>query len=319
MSDHRFDVCIVGAGAVGLLLAALLSETKRVALFVKKGRYDELVNAQPRVSGHIVRSARNLSIFSETRDLSADSYWLCVKSHSLHDAVAELGPIVRRDRASVVCASNGFAIHEELTALLPGTPLIRLLCGFGAKLVGPAETLLAGPMSAVCSSGTESEKERAQTAALLLGIGCDCVEDDDPRRAEWRKALVNVPVNTICSILDTENGALLTHPDLRATAERMIEEVLAAAEKDGRPLRVLATDVIESVRAHAANINSTLADIRAHKPTESAAIVGRIVSAALALGTDIRITAALYSVLEARERLAGCGRGDQSPISLERR
>ncbi len=70
-------------------------------------------------------------------------------------------------------------------------------------------------------------------AETLQRAGIPTTFSTNPIQSEWEKALWNITVNGLCSIVNTHNGAILDHPELREIAENILEEAVAVAKNEG--------------------------------------------------------------------------------------
>lgn len=280
MKSER-ELCVIGGGALGLTISIKLSHLLPVCLVVKPGQESSRSRENLAITGHEQASAGRLRVATGA-SAAASSYWLCVKAA---DIVGAIGALPATSREPVVLAGNGLGVFEEVRKLLPpARPLIRLVCNFGAALQPDGSVRLAGALAAVCASLEDHAAARDQIAELMSRFPAAVETSSNPLAAEWGKALVNVPVNSLCTLADAPNGAILDRPELREQAIELMKEVRLAASASGIELGEDYGQVLEGIRAHASNINSTLSDIRAGRPTETEFILGRVVEKARSVG-----------------------------------
>ena len=92
----------------------------------------------------------------------------------------------------------------------------------------------------------------------------------DMRRRLWRKFAVNCAVNALTVLHDCRNGELLTRPAATAELTALCEEIATVLEALPRAPAIgpLWPQVVSVLEASAANVSSTLQDVRAGRPTE---------------------------------------------------
>jgi len=86
----------------------------------------------------------------------------------------------------------------------------------------------------------------------------------------WRKAIINCAFNSICPLLEADNGIFHRNTEALAIARRVVEECSLVANKKGIPINT--DDVIQNLllisKSSDGQLISTLQDIRAGQPTE---------------------------------------------------
>ncbi len=102
----------------------------------------------------------------------------------------------------------------------------------------------------------------------------------------WKKAIINSVFNSVCPLLETDNGVFHREPAALAIARRIITECVAVARASGIPLRP--EEVEESLllisTASDGQLISTLQDIRNGRRTEIETLNVELVRIAETLG-----------------------------------
>ena len=113
----------------------------------------------------------------------------------------------------------------------------------------------------------------------------------DIRPVIWRKAIVNCVFNSVCPLLEADNGLLHRNVEARVLARRIIAECTAVAVAKGISIRE--EEVEESLlrisRSSEGQFISTLQDIRSHRPVEMDSLNFEIVRVAQSLGLGDRV------------------------------
>ena len=90
----------------------------------------------------------------------------------------------------------------------------------------------------------------------------------------WKKAIVNSVFNSVCPLLETDNGIFHRNPQALQIAESLVAECLCVAKEQGVNLNQ--AEVMDSLllisRSSDGHFISTLQDIRNHRPTEIATL-----------------------------------------------
>ncbi len=107
----------------------------------------------------------------------------------------------------------------------------------------------------------------------------------------WKKAIVNCVFNSVCPLLEADNGVFRRDPAALAIAQRVIGECVAVARESGIALSV--AEVTESLllisKASEGQFISTLQDIRNRRRTEIDTLNFEIVRIAQRLGMGDRV------------------------------
>jgi 2-dehydropantoate 2-reductase len=300
-------IFIVGPGAVGLSLGILTSARYPVTFVATERRARELYAQPLAVCGALDRKITAGTIPVTTanslpRELKRAQFWITVKAHDLRSALQSISPAV--DSSSIVVLfPNGLAIDAEARDILPkGTQIIRALPSFGVYLDTSTNAVLAGgPRVALAADASKAPALKA-LGELLTGVGVTVSTEHDVQVAEWRKARVNMIVNTLCSLSGDINGALRHKKALRRHLRNLLGEIGEVANAAAISLEPLSEDELLSlIEPHASNRNSMLVDLQARRGTEIAAISGRFLATAKNYGIPTPLSRALFYSIQALE------------------
>jgi 2-dehydropantoate 2-reductase len=263
-------VYILGTGAIGLPLAAYLTHAGRSAVAVRTSQ-----------SG-VPRSQISVSVQNDSSRITAD-----LETVSL----SELG---RFDGIVVVTAKAhaNRAIALELQRKAPTSPVVLLQNGVGVErafleagfenvyrcvlyvtsqaTASPLEfntrPITASPIGAVNGSAAGLE-------ACVRSLHTDHLpfrSEADIKREVWKKAIINAAFNSICPLLEVDNGVFARDDAALGLAREVVAECVTLTRRLGLTLE------IEEIMAQLTRISqgsdgqfiSTLQDIRAGRPTE---------------------------------------------------
>ena len=300
-------VFILGGGALGLRFA-LQCKSVAPTLVLREGAAETAVIRSIDSSGAQLDEAevrsRNLSSIT---DFPAGAHiFLCMKVYALRGVLEQLRPRLLGSETVVLC-QNGLGVGEMAAEILPSHLLVRLLARFGALRVSPGVVRPSGP-AAVTVTGfhesLESLRRTEELKGLLTALGVEVLGAISPLAAEWQKTTVNIITNSVASILNGPNGVVLDNPEVWKIAVSLLEECRSVAAKDGVALgeEFSPDELRNQIERYRDNTNSTLADLRAGRPTEIPWLIGAMVKRAGPAGVDVPVARTLLGLLEGLQR-----------------
>ena len=269
---------VLGAGGIGLLLEYLLVKNGCAAQLIarshsKNSFFDGKLTVEGAIDDKVSIVCRTLEEIE--RFSKDDIIFVTVKASDTKGLLAQLKDKVEEGAIIVLC-QNGIGIFEESKDLIAQATSLRLNCWMGAARTELNVVKLAGTFKFDLSGFDKDALQKVAEVLKLTGIRVDV--GDAPLLAEWQKALWNIAVNGLCSIVDRENGAILEHSELKTIAEGLLEEARRVAKLDGVELSDEdLKQVFKSLETTRANVNATLQDLRAGKHTEVDYLNGAVV------------------------------------------
>jgi len=303
-------IVIVGAGAVGSLLGASLTEGGNSVLLV--GRPDHV--AAIRAHGLTVSGPRPRVVPLEAAPdvppgTDCDVVMITTKTFDLARASTELAHAL--SARPTLLLQNGLGVVPLAKRALaeggwpdPAPYLVQGLNSIPATWVGPGEVRETGLGEILLP--VPGEAGPAAGAARLFRMvldGAKVAVEAVPEfeREVWRKVLLNAAINPVTAARGVTNGELLKEP-LRTEALRLLGEALAVARSAGFDFtsEEVTRDFERVARATADNRSSMLQDIDRGRPTEIDAISGEILREATRYGLDLPGTRAIVAEVAAR-------------------
>ncbi|HEV8595614.1 MAG TPA: ketopantoate reductase family protein [Thermoplasmata archaeon] len=271
-------ILVFGAGAIGSLLAGLLSRENEVTMVARKPHVDAVNRQGLRISGLTTLLAWPTAA-ADAPSTEFDVVFVATKAYDTTAAVEALRAFWRH--SVFVTLQNGLGNAETLAAKTD-----RVIAGtttHGVTFVAPGEIVHAGAGDTMIGpwKGVKS-KDADLIARMLTASGIATSVTDDVRQELWGKALVNAAINPLTAVLRRSNGELVRNDDLRALAERIVREGTVAAAHAGVVLDADATvrRALDVAHRTAENRSSMLQDIEHGHRTEVEAITGAILRAA---------------------------------------
>lgn len=285
-------ILILGAGALGSLLGARLSQADRVRIsLLTTDRQHVLAIRQDGLTVEELDGSTRcyrLPAFDapHTLEEAPDLVLVSVKTHSIEGA---LSSVVDRCHAATLFLTlqNGIGNWERIARLVGEGSVLVGTTAQGATLLAPGRirhggngpTYLGepdGPPSPRVLAVVEKFRQAGLTAESREGMA----------QLIWEKLHVNVGINAITALTGIRNGFIAAMPVARELCRAAVEEAMRVARAKGF---VMPEDMVERVlaiaQATAVNRSSMGQDVDHRKRTEIDAINGAIV----ALGEQLHL------------------------------
>lgn len=283
---------ILGAGSIGLLLAARLSAVvpvtlirrpgnwpRRVALDLRDGEQRQTVEVAQATAGELGR---------------VDRLIVCTKAYDALPAVRQLGGRLTTDTA-LLLMQNGMGSQDAIAAAYPRLSVYAASSTEGAYRLGPDSVVHAG--RGITRIGRLHGGE-TDWVSLFRAAGLACEPAEPIRWHLANKLRVNALINPLTVLYDCRNGELLERPDALAGMRRLGAEADAVLAAAGYHFADSAFDQAADVaRRTAANVSSMLQDARAGRQLELEAITGYLLALADRAGISANEHRALYGRL----------------------
>lgn len=318
-------ITVVGAGAMGTLVAARLSNTvapdagggapyehpTRVVLYGRPGEHLDTV-ARDGVSLTERDGTTNpvkLHATSDAAEVEGSDLVIClVKAWASGESVAPLKSYLTRDTI-VLTLQNGLGNAAQLrSALLHEGVRPHVWLGVttqAAIRTGPgAITHTGSGITVIGRKSSEVNPRLRQVAATLTNGSWQTSAVDDIHRWVWRKLAVNAAINPVTALAGVPNRAIRENGELQKAARIIASEVAAVATARGISLdtKELIAAVNDVAGATGDNRSSMLVDLESGMRTEIDAINGAIVSEARRHGIPVPANQLMTALVHARER-----------------
>lgn len=220
-------IAVVGPGAIGATVAALLYEAGRPVLLCGRTARTS-IEVRPEDREPIVVPG---PVHTEPADVDGpvDVVLLAVKDTQNEAAAPWLGRLC--DDRTVVCAlQNGVEQTERVGRFCPGVTVVPAAVWVSAEVEPPGWVRVRTEARLVLP-----DTDAAAMLARALGtphLGVEC--DPDFRTAAWRKLLVNAVVGLM--VLTGRRSGMFRRDDIAALGRRYLAECLAVARADGAGL-----------------------------------------------------------------------------------
>jgi 2-dehydropantoate 2-reductase len=314
-------VCIVGAGAIGGLLAARLAiASEEVSLFARGAtlaavRADGLTLVEPDGAAVVAPAIAASDDFDQLGQ--QDVVVLSLKAHQIADLAGRLEALFD-ERTVVVPVQNGvpwwffqklpgpFEGHRlasldpdgTIERHIPAERVIGCIAYPAAERDSPAVIrLVEGDRFPVGELDGARTERVAAVAGALTNAGFTSRVLTDIRSHLWVKAWGNLAFNPISALTGATLADICGWPATRALAATMMREAGAVAEALGLRLRISVEQRIEGAEKVGAHKTSMLQDVEAGRALEIAPLVGAFVELGQLTGTPMPATETVHALV----------------------
>ena len=314
-------ICVIGAGAIGGLMAAKLALAGNDVSVVDQGAHLKAIRDKGLKliwedgSEHVAQ----VKAYEKCADAGPqDLVVLGLKAHYLEQVAKELGPLLGPD-TMILTVQNGIPwwYFQKLGGPHGGKPLESLdpdgtLTKYidADRLIGcvvyPAAGVEApgvihhvegdrfpiGELDGTLSARVEKLKE------TLEGAGFRSRVLDDIRSEIWLKAWGNLSFNPISALTHATLVDICQFPETRLLAHHMMEEAQVVAEKLGITFRHTIEKRIAGAEGVGAHKTSMLQDVESGRSLETEALIGAVLELAKLTETPCPHTFAVYACVK---------------------
>jgi 2-dehydropantoate 2-reductase len=327
-------ITIVGAGAMGSLLAARLISAGEGSTPDNPESDIEHVLLYGRPSAHLDRirshgltlterdgtnNTWRIPVSSDPADVAgSDLVIVLVKAWASAEAVAPLKTRLTRD-AVVLTLQNGLGNASAIrTALLNEGVRPHVWLGVttqAAIRTAPGEvTHTGGGTTVIGRRSSHANTQLKEIATTLTAANWQTFPIDDIHRWVWRKLAVNAAINPLTALAGVPNSEIMNDSALHTSAIALASEVVAVAQAHGVAIKkeLVLASVDEVARETGSNRSSMLVDLEHGARTEIDAINGAVLSEATRVGIRVPANQLVTALIRARE-----GRASTIATSVE--
>ena len=267
------DVNIIGAGALGNLLATKLSKQHNVKLIVKSNHTD-LIEKQEILFRDIQGNITKTNVKVKTKVENCDLIILCVKSYDAQALVQEFSNL---DTHILLC-QNGLKTLNYALQNIDETRLSYLVTGNGISKIKAGISEHKGLGFTYLGNITKIRSELLDNISeTLTEQDIDCSVVPNIEDYVWLKAIINSAINPIATLAEVKNGKL-RNPELNDEVKSLCEESSNIATSNGIRLPLDPWEEINKIIEKTAdNKCSMLQDLENNQQTEIDAINGELI------------------------------------------
>lgn len=313
-------ICVIGAGAIGGLLAARLADAGEDVSVIARGAHLAAI----RTSGlRLIESGREIVATVKASDKIADTgeqdlVILCTKAHQLAGVVRDV-PRLCGARTSVLTAQNGIpwwyffkhgGLHEgtRLESVDPGgiiadhLPIDRVV----GSVVYPAAAVerpgvirhIEGARISLAEIDGKTTERIEQISAAFARAGFKAPIASDIRAEIWTKLWGNATFNPISALTHATLEEICRFGLTRTLAEDAMREIKAIGETLGIRFRIQLDQRIGGAEAVGSHKTSMLQDVESGRALESDALLGSVIEIGRIVGVPSPHLDSLYALVK---------------------
>ncbi|MBU9812076.1 oxidoreductase [Rahnella perminowiae] len=290
MSDHP-AIALIGPGAIGTTIAAVLHEVNRTPLLCGRTAHPELILRHD--DGEIVVPGPVLNNPS-TVTRPFDLVFVAVKTTQVADSAGWLTTLC--DENTVVCAlQNGVEQKTLLEPYVNGATVLPSVVWFPAQREPDASVRLRAKPRLTLPDVPKAKR----IAEALSGTRCAVELSSDFLTIAWRKLLQNAVAGLM--VLANRRAGMFSRGDITQLALAYLQECLTVARAEGAVLSdTVPQEIVEGFHRAPADLGtSILADRQANRPLEWDIRNGVVQRYGLARGLPTPISDILVPLLAA--------------------
>ncbi len=295
-------ITIIGAGAMGCLFGALLTEQENdVQLIdVRKEQIDTLNEQGLTILREGEKRVVQVRATTDLTEISETELAIIFVKHAQTAAAAQVAACLLGQKGYALTLQNGMGNAEIIADILGEN---RVLCGTtaqGAMALGPGKIQHSGVGDTIIGTwGLGKDTLLTQLADIFSSADISSRAVDDIEPVLWKKLCVNVGINALTALTGLRNGQLLDQEATRLLMQDLIAEVMEVAKAYSIDLSVDMLEYVEQVaRATGSNRSSMGQDVDSQRPTEIEAINGYIVRKAQKQGIAVPVNQTLMRLVQ---------------------
>lgn len=262
-------VYILGAGAIGLPLAAYLRASGRDVLAVRTST--DTVDAHDieiAVTGMDGTTCQASIVTVSLAKLQRLEGIIVVAAKSYANSLIAARLKDMDIRSPVVILQNGVGVEEPYLTL--NAPLYRCVLYATGQKNGINSYKFAPVNASAIGAIRGNEQEASRLVETLSTPAFPFVLHGDIRREVWKKAIANAVFNSVCPLLEVDNGIFIRNDEAAALAREIVDECILITR--AMDMTLTADEIMQQLFAISkksdGQLISTLQDINEGRETE---------------------------------------------------
>ncbi|MBI2107539.1 2-dehydropantoate 2-reductase [Candidatus Woesearchaeota archaeon] len=265
-------IIILGAGAVGSVFGAKLSQHNDVLLVARKEHADRINRDGLKTKG-IENSNYRIKALTNINEIKKNTLiLLATKVHDSKNAIEPIKNLVKKDTV-ILCVQNGLGSEGIVKKIIKDRCLVlRAVTNIGAVYLKPGIVEFNGHSYTAIEKSAESGK----IAENLSRCGLKSYVSDDIKAEVWKKLVLNCVINPLTAILGVRNNGIAGRK-YDGLKSMIIDECLEVAEKEGIRFEMNFLKTMNEAIKNSNNISSMQQDLLKGRKTEINFLNGAIV------------------------------------------
>jgi 2-dehydropantoate 2-reductase len=309
-------IAIIGAGAIGSALGALLSRAGHEVTLIGRSAHLNAIGQNGLIVNGVLGMFTVHPKFAETLDFRPDFAFLTVKTQDVLSALQTNRSFLTG--VPVVTFQNGVRSDELVATLIPRVQIISAVVNTGASYLTPGTVTVVNQGSLVVGRPFGDHDSEVDTVAGILGAVIPTRVSTNIQGAHWLKLIINLN-NAFPAITNMTIPQVYADPYLRQLAVRVMREGLKVAKKANihleslpdtsvfliqlmakLPIQLAARLLSSSTRRIESEwplMGSTLQSLRRGRPTEIDYLNGEIVRVGQQQNTPTPLNATIVDIV----------------------
>lgn len=307
-------VVVIGAGAIGGYLAALLARAGHAVHVVARGRRLAQIEAdglRVAMGDGMVLSTRPVAAQAPPAGLSRPLIVLGMKTPDL-PAALDVVAASRPHAPIVLTVQNGVEAPAQVAAALPAATVLasRVHGFFEMGDDGAIRHRGVPPSLALGLTAGEDHAAPTRIAAMLRAAGTHAEAIGNILEQLWAKFLLAAPLGTVGAALETDVGGLRADPAAMALLHQTMDEVVRLSRACGVALPASAkADTLAFIASFPPGATTSMQrDLAAGRSGEFDALTGAVLRLAGNRGIAVPVHERLAGAIMARRRGDRAGR-----------
>jgi len=270
-----FDkIFILGAGAIGSVVGALLSKKNDVTLVGKRAHVEAVKSGGLSVSGD-VNETFQLQADTQIREIPRETLIiLTTKAYDSENAMRGISKLLREDTV-VLVLQNGLGNEEVVKRAVNGkAKVLRGITNMAAEFFEAGQVKYWHGKTFIEKNVTSGDVE-----GVMNGSGLETSQSGDIRNMIWGKVAVNSVVNPLTAIFRVKDNEIIAKT-LAAVRHQIVRECINVGKAEGLTFRKNLEKEIDEEIAEYTNFSSMCQDIMKGNKTEIDFLNGKIVELA---------------------------------------
>lgn len=309
-------IAVIGAGAIGCTLGALLSRAGQDVTLIGRPAQLAAIEADGlRLDGALGAFTVHVPV-AEALEFRPDLVLLAVKTQDVVTAVQASRPYLVH--VPLVTLQNGVRSDDLVAGMVPPQQIVSAVVSLIANYLAPGIVTVLSPGSLTIGHPFAAPDSLMPMVASILNQAIPTHSSANIRGAHWLKLLINLN-NALPALTNSSVQAVYADPYLRLLAIRLLREGLAVVTRAGiqleslpevsvtlirllstLPVRIAARLMAAKVRRTVAAtpvLGSTLQSLRRQRPTEIDYLNGEIVHLGAEVGVATPLNTAVVALI----------------------
>ena len=256
----KMKITVIGAGAIGIVLAATLDNKNEVSVLVKPENYKRLIKKGLWIIEGNKKRKIKAKIVTEVID--SEIVLIAVKGYDLQNTKKLLDSFTGK----VIICQNGLKMLDF--RLSNDNEIYSIVTSIGATSSEIGVSEFKGTGKTVVGGLFNVKKDSKEILELFSSYFFDISQSKDIKKEIWLKAAINSAINPIASFHNLKNGEL-KKSEYWTQVKELLTESVSIAKSNGIKFRNDPIDLTEEIIEKTAdNLCSMLQDIKKGRKTE---------------------------------------------------